>query len=145
MGICLHWKRKKEMKEEWKKEENGKRKRRKNVDEKFRLDENNLRNRINCSRRLFHSVENLRKPTRQNSKMNNRVRRKGMVQQSKHWELKRLHYNTFKLASKRIDANNIRWLEWRNSWDHHSGHKSKSRVKQCKRRWKMRIIQHKDN
>ena len=77
------------MKEEWKKEENGKRKRRKNIDEKFRLDENNLRNRINCSGRLFHSVEKLRKSTRQNSKMNNnRVRRKGMVQQSKHWELK---------------------------------------------------------
>ena len=65
--------RKKGRKEEWKKEGNGKRKRKQNIDEKFRLDENNLRNRINYSRRFFHSVEKLRKSVRQNSKMNNEI------------------------------------------------------------------------
>lgn len=52
---------------------NGKRKRKQNIDEKFRLDENTLRNRINYSRRLFHSIEKLRKSIRQNSKMNNKI------------------------------------------------------------------------
>lgn len=65
-------KRKKGRKEEWKKG-NGKRKRKQNIDEKFRLDENNLRNRKNYSRKLFHSVEKLRKSIRQNSKMNNKI------------------------------------------------------------------------